>query len=112
LSRGLDNAEKELMMLWLKRLLLLLILLVVAVVSVVFVLENQTPVQLGFAGTLSPQWPIAAYITLAFIAGGLLGLLAGQALRLRLHLKVARTSSQLKRTQQQLAQAANDSPSN
>jgi uncharacterized membrane protein YciS (DUF1049 family) len=100
------------MMLWLKRLLLLLILLVVAVVSVVFVLENQTPVQLGFAGSLSPQWPVAAYLTLAFIAGGLLGLLAGQVLRMRLHLKVARTTSQLKRSQQKLEQASANLPDN
>jgi uncharacterized membrane protein YciS (DUF1049 family) len=100
------------MMLWLKRLLLLLILLVVAVVSVVFVLENQTPVQLGFAGSLSPQWPVAAYLTLAFIAGGLLGLLAGQVLRMRLHLKVARTTSQLKRSQQKLEQASGNLPDN
>ena len=99
-------------MLWLKRLLLLLILLVVAVVSVVFVLENQTPVQLGFAGSLSPQWPVAAYLTLAFIAGGLLGLLAGQVLRMRLHLKVARTTSQLKRSQQKLEQASGNLPDN
>ena len=97
-------------MLWFKRLLLLFILLLVAVVSVVFVLENQTPVQLGFAGSLTPQWPVAAYIALAFVAGGLLGLLAGQALRLRLHMKVARTSSQLKRSQQQLAKTDSDSP--
>ena len=99
-------------MLWLKHLLLLLILLVVAVVSVVFVLENQTPVQLGFAGSLSPQWPVAAYLTLAFIAGGLLGLLAGQVLRMRLHLKVARTTSQLKRSQQKLEQASGNLPDN
>ena len=89
-------------MLWFKRALLLLTLLLVAVASVIFVLENQDPVQLGFAGNQSPQWPLAAYITAAFIAGGLLGLLAGQALRWRLRLKMARTSAQLKRSQQQL----------
>jgi len=99
-------------MLWLKRLSLLLILLLVAVVSIVFVLENQTLAQLSFAGFQSPQWPIAAYLTMAFIFGGLLGLLAGQVLRLRLHMKVARTASQLKRSQQQLAQAVTDSSSN
>lgn len=93
-------------MLWLKRILLLLLLLLVAVFSVIFVLENQTPVQLSFAGNLSPEWPVAAYITLAFVAGGLLGLLAGQALRLRLHLKMARTTSQLKRSQRELAQSS------
>jgi uncharacterized integral membrane protein len=92
-------------MLWLKRALLLLTLLLVAVFSVIFVLDNQAPAQLAFAGLQSPQWPIAAYVTLAFLAGGLLGLLAGQVLRLRLHLKVARTSSRLKQSQRQLAQA-------
>ena len=96
-------------MLWLKRLSLLIILLLVAVVSVVFVLENQNPVQLSFAGNQSPQWPLSAYITLAFIAGGLLGLLAGQVLRLRLHMKMARTSSRLKQSQRKLAQVATES---
>jgi len=99
-------------MLWLKRLLLLLLLLLVAVASIVFVLENQALVQLGFAGSLSPQWPIAAYLTMAFILGGLLGLFAGQVLRLRLHLKMRRTAAQLKRSRQQLAQIATDSASN
>lgn len=97
-------------MLMLKRVLLLLLLLLVAVVSVVFVLENQALVQISFAGRQSPQWPVAAYMTLAFVAGGLLGLLAGQALRLRLHLKVARTSSRLKHSQRQLAQVATEQP--
>ena len=93
-------------MLWLKRALLLLILLLVAVGSLIFVLENQAPVQLSFAGNVSPQWPLAAFITCAFVAGGLLGLLAGQVLRLRLRLKVAKTASQLKRSQRQLAETA------
>jgi putative membrane protein len=98
-------------MLWLKRIVLILLLVAVAVASVIFVLENQSPVQLSFAGNLSPEWPLAAYITLAFIAGGLLGLLAGQALRLRLHMKVARTASQLKRSRRELAQSADSSAS-
>lgn len=96
-------------MLWLKRALLLLTLLLVAVASVIFVLENQAPVQLSFAGNQAPQWPVAAYITGAFLAGGLLGLLAGQILRLRLRLKVAKTASQLKRSQRQLNESANPS---
>lgn len=99
-------------MLWLKRLLLLLMLLLVALASIIFVLENQALVQLSFAGSLSPQWPIAAYLTIGFILGGLLGLLAGQVLRLRLRMKVARTASQLKRSQQQLAKATTDLPAN
>ncbi|MBF7729490.1 lipopolysaccharide assembly protein LapA domain-containing protein [Pseudomonas sp. N040] len=96
-------------MLWLKRALLLLTLLLVAVASVIFVLENQAAVQLSFAGNQSPQWPVAAYITCAFISGGLLGLLAGQVLRWRLRLKMLRTSAQLKRSQQQLG-ASGDGP--
>lgn len=96
-------------MLWLKRALLVLTLLLVAVISVVFVLENQAPVQLSFAGNQTPAWPVAAYVACAFIAGGLLGLLAGQILRLRLRLKVARTTSQLKRSQLQLTESTSRS---
>ena len=92
-------------MLWLKRALLVLSLLLVALARVIFVLENQVLVQLSFAGNPSPQWPLAAYMVFAFIAGGLLGLLAGQVLRLRLRLKVARTASQLKRSQRQLSES-------
>lgn len=98
-------------MLWLKRVLLLLILLLVAVASVIFVLENQTPVQLSFAGNQAPEWPVAAHIAVAFVFGGLLGLLAGQVLRLRLHLRVAKTASRLKRSQRQLADATTGSSS-
>ncbi len=96
-------------MLWLKRVLLVLTLSLVAVASVIFVLENQAPVQLSFAGNPSPQWPLAAYMVIAFIAGGLLGLLAGQVLRLRLRLKMAKTASQLKRSQRQLSESASAS---
>lgn len=94
-------------MLWLKRALLVLILLLVALASVIFTLENQALVQLSFVGNQSPQWPLAAYMVFAFIAGGVLGLLAGQVLRLRLRLKMAKTASQLKRSQRQLSESAN-----
>lgn len=63
-------------MLWFRRSAAVAVLLVVSIAVVVFVLENQGVVQLAFLGVQFPQWPLAVYIIIAFILGGLLGLAA------------------------------------
>ncbi|HBO0758522.1 TPA: DUF1049 domain-containing protein [Pseudomonas aeruginosa] len=64
---------------WLGRILTAVFVLVV----LVFVLENQNSVSLAFLGWHTPDGPLSLFVSLAFILGGLGGLLSGALLRLR-----------------------------
>lgn len=68
---------------WLGRILTAVFVLVVALVVLVFVLENQNSVSLAFLGWHTPDGPLSLFVSLAFILGGLGGLLSGALLRLR-----------------------------
>lgn len=91
-----------------KRIILVLVLLLVVLAGVGFVRLNQDAVSLWLLTDFSPR-PVGQWVLLAFIAGGLSGILAGlgllrhlktrfkqHSLESRLH-KLAEENEQLKR---------------
>ncbi|WP_152224692.1 lipopolysaccharide assembly protein LapA domain-containing protein [Pseudomonas sp. SCB32] len=84
-------------MLRVKRFLFILALVVLAAVVVVFVLENLQPAQLTFLGWQSPQWPLVVFVSLAFILGGLIGLLMSIPVHARARVRMAGMRSEITR---------------
>lgn len=68
-----------------KRAVVLLTVLVVALVVIAFVLENQQGVSLSFLGLATGQMPVSVFVTVALIAGMLIGPLLGILVRSRRH---------------------------
>lgn len=89
-------------MLWIKRLLVIGAALLVAAVTLAFILENQSPVRLQFMTVQTPELPVAFFVALAFVAGGLAGVLFSLYLRARLKLSLARQRSELARCRKEL----------
>lgn len=89
-------------MLWIKRVLVIAAALLVAVVTLVFILENQGQTQLQFMTLQSPTLPVAFFVAMAFVAGGLAGVLLSLYLRARLKFALARNRSELSRCRQEL----------
>lgn len=56
-----------------KKLLLVALVLLVLVAGVVFMLENQQPVNIVVLGYTGPQLPVAVLIIAAFLAGMVVG---------------------------------------
>ena len=57
-----------------KRFALFLAAILLFAIVVVFALENLQPVHLTFMGWQSPDWPLVLLVSLAFVAGGLIGM--------------------------------------
>lgn len=89
-------------MLWIKRLLVIGAALLVAAVTLAFILENQSLVHLQFMTVQTPELPVAFFVALAFVAGGLAGVLFSLYLRARLKLSLARQRSELARCRKEL----------
>ena len=89
-------------MLWIKRILVIGAALLVAALTLAFILENQSQVRLQFMTLQSPEPPVAFFVALAFIAGGLAGVLFSLYLRARLKLSLARQRSELARCRKEL----------
>lgn len=89
-------------MLWIKRLLVIGAALLVAAVTLAFILENQSLVRLQFMTVQTPELPVAFFVALAFVAGGLAGVLFSLYLRARLKLSLARQRSELARCRKEL----------
>lgn len=64
-----------------KRVLLVLVVLLVILAILAFILENQQVVSLSIMGWSSAQFPVAVFITLALIAGMVIGPLLGVLFR-------------------------------
>lgn len=89
-------------MLWIKRALVIAAALLVAVVTLVFILENQSQARLQFMTLQSPELPVAFFVALAFVAGGLAGVMLSLYLRARLRFALSRNRSELDRCRQEL----------
>ena len=89
-------------MLWIKRILVIGAALLVAALTLAFILENQSQVRLQFMTLQSPELPVAFFVALAFIAGGLAGVLFSLYLRARLKLSLARQRGELARCRKEL----------
>jgi uncharacterized integral membrane protein len=62
---------------WLRGSFITIVVLLVAFVAVIFVFKNSTPVTVDFFVVQISGYSIALWLVLAFLLGGLLGLLAG-----------------------------------
>lgn len=89
-------------MLWIKRILVVAAALLVAAVTLVFILENQSQARLQFMTLQSPELPVAFFVAMGFIAGGLVGVLLSLYLRARLKFALARNRSELGRCRKEL----------
>ena len=89
-------------MLWIKRILVIGAALLVAALTLAFILENQSLVRLQFMTVQTPELPVAFFVALAFVAGGLAGVLFSLYLRARLKLSLARQRSELARCRKEL----------
>jgi uncharacterized integral membrane protein len=89
-------------MLWIKRILVVAAALLVAAVTLVFILENQSQARLQFMTLQSPELPVALFVAMGFIAGGLAGVLLSLYLRARLKFALARNRSELGRCRKEL----------
>ncbi|EPO7719017.1 lipopolysaccharide assembly protein LapA domain-containing protein [Pseudomonas aeruginosa] len=67
---------------WFRRILTAVVVLMVALTVIIFVLENQSDVNLSFLGWRTPEGPLSLFVSLAFVLGGLGGVLSGMLLRL------------------------------
>lgn len=84
-------------MLWFKRVLGFAVALALALVTLVFVLENQMPSTLAFLGFRSAELPVAVFLVMFFVAGGLLGLLLGLLVYSRLKLRLRNLEARMRR---------------
>lgn len=91
-------------MLWFKRVLGFALALAVALATLVFVLENQMPSSLAFLGFRSAELPIAIFLVVFFVAGGLLGLLLGLMVYSRLKLRLRSLEARMKRLDEERKQ--------
>ncbi|MCQ4348458.1 LapA family protein [Pseudomonas stutzeri] len=89
-------------MYWIKRILVAAAALLVAAITLVFVLENQGQARLQFMTLQTPELPVAFFVALAFVAGGLAGVLLSLYLRARLKFALARNRSELGRCRKEL----------
>lgn len=89
-------------MYWIKRILVVAAALLLAAFTLVFILENQSQARLQFMTLQSPELPVAFFVSLAFIAGGLSGVLLSLYLRARLKFALARNRSELGRCRKEL----------
>lgn len=71
-----------------KKLLLVALVLLVLVAGVVFMLENQQPVNIVVLGYTGPQLPVAVLIIAAFLAGMVVGPVLAAVASLRRRRKV------------------------
>lgn len=84
-------------MLWFKRVLGFAVALALALATLVFVLENQMPSTLAFLGFQSAELPVAVFLVMFFVAGGLLGLLLGLLVYSRLKLRLRNLEARMRR---------------
>lgn len=87
----------------LKRFLVLAGCIILAAAVLVFVLENQAPVDLVIFGWPMPALPVAGYMAAAFLVGMLIGPLIGWFFYGRLRLKVASQQRELDACRRRLA---------
>lgn len=90
-------------MLWVKRTLMVVGLLVVALFMIVVALENRQSVSFELFGLATPDLPVVLYVALAFIAGGIIGMLISIPLLAHAKVRLRSTRSDLSRTRKELA---------
>lgn len=84
-------------MLRVKRFAVFLAAILLFAVVIVFALENLQPIHLTFLGWQTPEWPLVLLISLAFVCGGVIGLLLSVPFRARTRLHLSGLRSEVSR---------------
>ncbi len=89
---------------WIWRLLVILLLLGVLVLGLLFAIQNTTEVPVDLLVLQTVPRPLATWLIVAFVLGGVFGLLAGSAALLRLQARQMQLRRQLGNCEKELAQ--------
>lgn len=89
---------------WIWRLLVILLLLGVLVLGLLFSVQNATEVPVDLLVLQTTPRPLATWLIVAFVLGGVFGLLAGSAALLRLQTRQMQLRRQLGSCEKELAQ--------
>ena len=90
------------MMGWLRKTLIALLVIFVLLVGLIFSLNNQIQVSLNFLFFRTPALGVAFWIIIAFVIGGLLGILLTSAIVMRQSLTRRRLERRLGKTEKAL----------
>ena len=94
----------------LRNLLTVLIVLVTLVIGVLFALQNKVPVPLDLlVYTFEPQ-SLALWILLAFVLGGLLGMMVSSAILVRTRASLGTCKRQLEKARIEVDKLRSESP--
>ncbi len=89
---------------WIWRLLVVMLLLGVLVIGLLFSIQNATEVSVDLLVLQTMPRPLATWLIIAFVIGGVSGLLAGSAALLRLQARQVQLRRQLGNCEKELAQ--------
>ncbi len=89
---------------WILRLLIAVLLLGVLVLGLLFSVQNATEVAVDLLVLQTSARPLATWLIVAFVVGGVAGLLAGSAALLRLQARQMQLKRQLSQCEKELAQ--------
>lgn len=89
---------------WIWRLLVVTLLLGVLLLGLLFSIQNTTEVPVDLLVLQTAPRPLATWLIVAFVLGGVLGLLAGSAALLRLQTRQMQLRRQLGNCEKELAQ--------
>lgn len=89
---------------WIWRLLVVMLLLGVLVIGLLFSIQNAIEVPVDLLVLQTVPRPLATWLIIAFVFGGVSGLLAGSAALLRLQARQVQLRRQLGNCEKELAQ--------
>ncbi len=89
---------------WLKRLALMLVLLVVLTLGLLFSLQNAATVPVDLLVYQTAARPLAVWLLLAFVLGGVIGMIVGSVALVRVQAGRLRLRRQLDICEKELAQ--------
>ena len=89
---------------WLKRLAVVLTLLLVLVAGLLFSLQNAATVPVDLLVYRTAERPIAVWLLVAFVAGGIIGMVVGSVALVKMQASRSRLRRQLDSCEKELAQ--------
>jgi putative membrane protein len=89
---------------WLKRLSVVLTLLLVLIAGLLFSLQNATSVPVDLLVYQTVERPVAVWLLVAFVAGGIIGMVVGSVALVKMQASRSRLRRQLDSCEKELAQ--------
>lgn len=89
---------------WLKRLAVMLVLLVVLALGLLFSLQNAATVPVDLLVYQTAERPLAVWLLLAFVLGGVIGMVVGSFALIRVQASRLKLRRQLDNCEKELAQ--------